>query len=192
MAVSGAGVSLFLVGAAFATLGSRLAAFLTEPTPNSNPALVSDFTDFEKATLESAHSSRRTPTSRQRNVIPDVESVEWVNMCMRKVWRVYQKGLEEWIADLLQPVFDTYINEEDGPSILRRIRIAEFHLNHEAPVFQDMQRRTSRKDSDLNGIFSVRYTGGAKMLLVLELKKVTASSCLLFLQSDFTDSRTEL
>ncbi len=34
------------------------------------------------------------------------ESVEWVNMCVRKIWRVYQRGLERWITDLLQPVFD--------------------------------------------------------------------------------------
>jgi hypothetical protein len=38
------------------------------------------------------------------------ESVEWVNMCFRKIWRVYQRGLERWITDLLQPVFDALIN----------------------------------------------------------------------------------
>ena len=32
-----------------------------------------------------------------------------------------------------------------------------------------MQRRNSRKESDINGVFNVRYCGGAKMLLVLEL-----------------------
>jgi hypothetical protein len=30
------------------------------------------------------------------------EPVEWVNMCWRKAWRVYQRGLERWLADLLQ------------------------------------------------------------------------------------------
>lgn len=38
------------------------------------------------------------------------ESVEWVNMCFRKIWRVYQRGLERWITDLLQPVFDGLIS----------------------------------------------------------------------------------
>ena len=38
------------------------------------------------------------------------ESVEWVNMCWRKVWRVYQRGLERWIIDLLQPVFDGLVS----------------------------------------------------------------------------------
>lgn len=73
-----------------------------------------------------------------------------------QVWRVYQKGLETWILGLLQPVFDTYIGEDVGPGILKRIKIMELQLNHEAPVFSDMQRRNSRKDSDLNCIFSVR------------------------------------
>jgi hypothetical protein len=30
-----------------------------------------------------------------------------------------------------------------------------------------MRRRQSRKDSDLNGVVDVRYTGGARMLLLL-------------------------
>lgn len=34
------------------------------------------------------------------------ETVEWVNMCIRKSWRVFQRGLERWFTDLLQPVFD--------------------------------------------------------------------------------------
>jgi hypothetical protein len=44
------------------------------------------------------------------------ESVEWVNMCFRKIWRVYQRGLEGWITDLLQPVFDGLINVRGDPS----------------------------------------------------------------------------
>ena len=39
------------------------------------------------------------------------ETVEWINMCWRKAWRVYQRGLEKWIAGLLQPVFDNLIAE---------------------------------------------------------------------------------
>jgi len=42
------------------------------------------------------------------------ESVEWVNMCFRKIWRVYQRGLERWITDLLQPVFDGLIPVRSG------------------------------------------------------------------------------
>ena len=49
------------------------------------------------------------------------------------------------------------------------MRIAEFTLDHAAPVFQNMRRRTSRKDYDISGVVDIRYTGGARMLLVLEI-----------------------
>ena len=51
----------------------------------------------------------------------------------------------------------------------QRLRILEFTLDHEAPSFAAMRRRTSRKDSDLNGVVDVRYTGGARMLLLIEV-----------------------
>ncbi len=73
------------------------------------------------------------------------ESVEWVNMCWRKAWRVYQRGLERWLADLLQPVFDNLVADGAVPRFVQRLRILEFTLDHEAPYFDDMRRRTSRK-----------------------------------------------
>ncbi|CAL8470275.1 g9817 [Coccomyxa elongata] len=97
------------------------------------------------------------------------EAVEWVNMCWRKMWRVYQRGLERWIADLLQPVFDNLVTDGMVPRFVQRLRILEFTIDHEAPYFSKMRRRTSRKDSDLNGIVDVRYTGGARMLLLIEV-----------------------
>ncbi|KAL0042532.1 hypothetical protein WJX79_002601 [Trebouxia sp. C0005] len=99
----------------------------------------------------------------------DTESVEWVNMCWRKAWRVYQRGLERWLADLLQPVFDNLISDKAVPRFVQRLRILEFTLDHEAPYFDNIRRRSSRKDSDLNGVVDVRYTGGARMLLQLEV-----------------------
>ncbi|KAK9809249.1 hypothetical protein WJX72_012084 [[Myrmecia] bisecta] len=101
----------------------------------------------------------------------NAESVEWFNMCWRKVWRVYQRGLERWLADLLQPVFDDLAAEAAVPRFVQRLRILEFTLDHEAPTFSNMRRRTSRKDSDLNGVVDVRYTGGARMLLLIEIGK---------------------
>ena len=53
--------------------------------------------------------------------------------------------------------------------MVQRLRILEFTIDHEAPYFSKMRRRTSRKDSDLNGIVDVRYTGGARMLLLIEV-----------------------
>ena len=32
-----------------------------------------------------------------------------------------------------------------------------------------MRRRTTRKDSDISGVMDLRYTGGVKMLLILDL-----------------------
>ena len=69
------------------------------------------------------------------------------------------------------------------PRFVQRLRIVELTLDHEAPYFSNMRRRNSRKDSDLNGVVDLRYTGGARMLLVLELGegrwrfKVGTSSC---------------
>lgn len=97
------------------------------------------------------------------------ETVEWVNMCWRKAWRVYQRGLERWIIDLLQPVLDSVIKDNSVPRLLQRLRIVELTLDHEAPYFSNMRRRSSRKDSDLTGVVDLRYTGGAKMLLMLEV-----------------------
>lgn len=34
------------------------------------------------------------------------ESVEWVNMVLGKLWKVYKPGLENWLVGLLQPVID--------------------------------------------------------------------------------------
>lgn len=99
----------------------------------------------------------------------DGESVEWVNMCWRKIWRVYQRGLERWLAGVLQPVFDNIVQEGSVPTFLQGLKIQELTFDHQAPYFSNFKKRTSRKDSDLNGVVDVRYTGGARMLLMLEV-----------------------
>ncbi|KAG1678854.1 hypothetical protein FOA52_003522 [Chlamydomonas sp. UWO 241] len=99
----------------------------------------------------------------------DGESVEWVNMCWRKMWRVYQRGLERWIIDMLQPVLDGCTTDGTLPRFVQRLRIVELTLDHDPPYFSHMRRRFSRKDSDLTGVANVRYTGGARMLLMLEI-----------------------
>jgi hypothetical protein len=96
------------------------------------------------------------------------EPVEWVNMCLRKIWRVYQRGLERWFTGLLQPVFDGLVRAGSVPRLVQRLRVVEFTLDHEAPYVSNMRRRTSRKDSDLTGVVDLRYTGGARMLLMVE------------------------
>jgi hypothetical protein len=113
-------------------------------------------------------SSSSSNSSRYTGFEADEETVEWVNMCWRKAWRIYQRGLERWLAGLLQPVFDNLVADGMVPRFVQRLRIAEFTLDHEAPYFSNMRRRNSRKDSDLTGIVDVRYTGGARMLLLIE------------------------
>ena len=123
----------------------------------------------------SSSSSNQTSNSNNNNNTAlvlyeeNAEAVEWVNMCWRKAWRVYQRGLERWLADLLQPVLDGVVADGQVPRFVQRFRILEFTLDHEAPSFSKMRRRTSRKDSDLNGVVDVRYTGGARMLLLIEV-----------------------
>jgi hypothetical protein len=58
---------------------------------------------------------------------------------------VYLRGLERWLADLLQPVFDGLVAARSVPRFVQRLKVVEFTLDHEAPVFSNMRRRTSRK-----------------------------------------------
>ena len=61
------------------------------------------------------------------------------------MWRVFQRGMERWLADLLQPVFDNLVADRMVPRFVQRLRILEFTIDHEAPYFSNMRRRTSRK-----------------------------------------------
>ena len=43
---------------------------------------------------------------------------------MLQMWRVYQRGLERWIADLLQPVFDSLVSDGMVPRFVQvRMRV---------------------------------------------------------------------
>ena len=42
-----------------------------------------------------------------------------------QMWRVYQRGLERWIADLLQPVFDNLVTDGMVP---RFVQVSFFWL----------------------------------------------------------------
>ena len=62
-----------------------------------------------------------------------------------QIWRVYQRGLEQWLADLLQPTFDGLVEARSVPAFVKRLKIVEFTVDHAAPYFTNMRRRTSRK-----------------------------------------------
>ncbi|PWA88037.1 C2 calcium-dependent membrane targeting [Artemisia annua] len=94
------------------------------------------------------------------------ESVEWVNMVLGKLWKVYRGGLENWVIGLLQPVID----DLKKPDYVERVEIKQFSLGNEPLSVRNVERRTSRRVNDLQYQIGLRYTGGARMLLMLSLK----------------------
>ncbi|KAF9624021.1 hypothetical protein IFM89_007719 [Coptis chinensis] len=94
------------------------------------------------------------------------ESVEWVNMVLGKLWKVYRVGLENWLIGLLQPVIDNL----KKPDYVQRVEIKQFSLGEEPLSVRNVERRTSRRVNDLQYQIGLRYTGGARMLLMLTLK----------------------
>ncbi|CAA6655766.1 unnamed protein product [Spirodela intermedia] len=94
------------------------------------------------------------------------ESVEWVNMVLGKLWKVYQGGIENWIIGLLQPVID----DLKKPEYVQRVEIKQFSLGDDPLSVRNVERRTSRRANDLQYQIGLRYTGGARMLLSLSLK----------------------
>ncbi|PSR90995.1 Tricalbin-3 like [Actinidia chinensis var. chinensis] len=93
------------------------------------------------------------------------ESVEWVNMVLGKLWKVYRAGIENWIIGLLQPVIDNL----KKPDYVQRVEIKQFSLGNEPLSVRNVERRTSRRVNDLQYQIGLRYTGGARMLLMLSL-----------------------
>lgn len=73
------------------------------------------------------------------------ESVEWVNMVLGKLWKVYRSGLENWIIGLLQPVIDNL----KKPDYVERVEIKQFSLGDEPLSVRNVERRTSRRVNDL-------------------------------------------
>ncbi|XP_074307961.1 synaptotagmin-4-like [Silene latifolia] len=112
---------------------------------------------------------RQTPTSFSMLLEKDLqrkESVEWVNMVLGKLWKVYRPGLENWIVGLLQPVID----DLKKPDYVERVEVKQFSLGDEPLSVRSVERRTSRRVNDLQYQIGLRYTGGARMLLMLSLK----------------------
>lgn len=93
------------------------------------------------------------------------ESVEWVNMVLGKLWKVYRTALENWIVGLLQPVID----DLKKPDYVKRVEIKQFSLGDEPLSVRNVERKTSRRINDLQYQIGLRYTGGARMLLMLSL-----------------------
>ncbi|KAI3976423.1 hypothetical protein MKX01_008281 [Papaver californicum] len=147
--VAGLFVFFFLVGVVFDKLWtSRKKIELKRDKPASWPQVPTSFSLFLEKDL-------------QRK-----ESVEWVNMVLGKLWKVYRVGLENWLIGLLQPVIDNL----KKPDYVERVEIKQFSLGEEPLSVRNVERRTSRRANDLQYQIGLRYTGGARMLLMLTLK----------------------
>ncbi|CAN8268995.1 unnamed protein product [Cochlearia groenlandica] len=87
-------------------------------------------------------------------------------MVLVKLWKVYRGGIENWLIGLLQPVID----DLKKPDYVKRVEIKQFSLGDEPLSVRNVERRTSRRVNDLQYQIGIRYTGGARMLLMLTLK----------------------
>ena len=90
----------------------------------------------------------QVPTSFSQFLEEDLqrkESVEWVNMVLGKLWKVYQEGIENWIIGLLQPVIDGL----NKPEYVQRVEIKQFSLGNDPLSVRNVERRTSRRANDL-------------------------------------------
>ncbi|KAH0469855.1 hypothetical protein IEQ34_001413 [Dendrobium chrysotoxum] len=167
-------------------LRSQLGVIHPIPSPPINRNIVGFFVLFffigvlfdklwtSRRSSKSARESRagtwpQVPTSFSMFLEKDLqrkESVEWVNMVLGKLWKVYQPGIENWIMGLLQPVIDNLRK----PGYVQRVEIKQFSLGDEPLSVRNVERRTSRRVNDLQYHIGLRYTGGARMLLSLSLK----------------------
>lgn len=90
----------------------------------------------------------QVPTSFSQFLEKDLqrkESVEWVNMVVVKLWKVYRGGIENWIIGLLQPVIDNL----KKPDYVQRVEIKQFSLGDEPLSVRNVERKTSRRVNDL-------------------------------------------
>ncbi|KAL3655895.1 hypothetical protein CASFOL_000291 [Castilleja foliolosa] len=82
----------------------------------------------------------------EKDFVQRKESVEWVNMVLGKLWKVYRGGIENWLIGLLQPVIDNL----QKPDYVERVEIKQFSLGDEPLSVRSVERRTSRRVNDLH------------------------------------------
>ncbi|KAL8153758.1 hypothetical protein V2J09_011518 [Rumex salicifolius] len=138
----------FFVGVGFDKLWMRAKRARSEKRVLMRPQLPQNFSTFLEDDL-------------QRK-----ESVEWVNMVLGKLWKVYRGGIENWLVAQLQPVID----DLKKPDYVQRVEVKQFSLGEEPLSVRSVERITSRGLNDLQYQIGIRYTGGARMLLMLSLK----------------------
>lgn len=65
--------------------------------------------------------------------------------CLQLVLSPFQRALESWIVQSLQPAFD----DLDKPAWVGRVLIQQFYLGEEPITIRSVQRRVSRRANDL-------------------------------------------
>lgn len=145
-------------------LRTQLGVIHPLPTPPINRSIIGFFVFFffVGVAFDKVWTSRKKKTRRdvENGTWPQVptsfsmffekdlqrkESVEWVNMVLVKLWKVYRSGIENWIIGLLQPVIDNL----KKPSYVQRVEIKQFSLGDEPLSVRNVERRTSRRVNDL-------------------------------------------
>ena len=80
--------------------------------------------------------------------------MEWVNMVLGKLWKVYRGGIENWLIGLLQPVIDNL----EKPDYVERVEIKQFSLGDDPLSVRNVERRTSRRVNDLQLLISSSFS----------------------------------
>ncbi|CAH8255156.1 unnamed protein product [Arabidopsis lyrata] len=91
------------------------------------------------------------------------ESVEWVNMVLGKLWKVYRAGIENWLVGLLQPVID----DLKKPDYVQRVEIKQFSLGDEPLSVRNVERRTSRRANDLQYVYTCSRLSSRFLIMLL-------------------------
>ncbi|KAI5079756.1 hypothetical protein GOP47_0005235 [Adiantum capillus-veneris] len=105
-------------------------------------------------------------TSTQGVQLSNAGNSQVVTSSEPKAPTVYRLGLESWLVSLLQPLIDNL----QKPDYVSRVQIKRFDLGDEPISVRSVERRTSRRVNDLQYHIGLRYTGGARMLLLLKLR----------------------
>ncbi|RZC61803.1 hypothetical protein C5167_023552 [Papaver somniferum] len=156
--IAGLFVFFFLVGVVFDKVWtSRKKIELKREKPATWPQVPTSFSLFLEKDL-------------QRK-----ESVEWVNMVLGKLWKVYRVGLENWLIGLLQPVIDNL----KKPDYVERVEIKQFSLGEEPLSVRNVERRTSRRANDLQFLTKLLTEDLPRLFVrprksVLDFQKITA------------------
>ena len=74
----------------------------------THPSMVLSLSVMLHTARHLLYNERSRYTSLQAGKAPEIQRTRFAPM---QAWRVFQRGLERWIIDLLQPVFDSLVKD---------------------------------------------------------------------------------